>query len=344
MFGLLRPCRTAMGTRRSAEYQAHMCGACLGLRDQAGQVARITLNKDALVLAMLIEHLSGAGDRVRAGRCPLRGMRGAEVIDPASAAAAYAGAVSLVLAHVSLADHATDGDRHGLVATLGLPVVARMRKRALDAFPQLRSDFDRIAECVAREARVRSVAGRGLAAYVEHTELAFGVGFGAVAALAGRPGLRPVLTGLGSAYGRIAAIIDALEDMDEDVARGQFNLILASFPRLAPDERMAAARAELLAGAARIADALRTLAVDPDATVHFLLADALRARINTALGQVPSASRPAPGPRHALAVAVSLVSFGMVDSDHECGDACCEGCGEACGEGCSEACCSGCHF
>jgi hypothetical protein len=40
-----------------------MCGACLGLRDGAGQVARITLNKDVLVLAMSVEHLSGAGDR-----------------------------------------------------------------------------------------------------------------------------------------------------------------------------------------------------------------------------------------------------------------------------------------
>jgi hypothetical protein len=341
MFGLLRPCRTAMGPLRTAEYQAHMCGACLALRDQVGQVARITLNKDALVLAMLVEHLSGASGRVQAGRCPLRGMRGAQVVDPGSAAATYAGVVSLVLAHASLADHAADGDRRHAVASLGLPIAARMRKRALDAFPHLRADFDRIASCVAREAEVRSVAGHDLGAYVEHTERAFGIGFGAVATVVGRPELRPALAGLGSAYGRIAAIIDALEDAADDVARGQFNLIIASFPHLTPGERTAAARTELLAGATRIADALRTLGADPDAAVHFLLTDALRARINAALGQPSPDSHSAPRPRQALAVAVSFMGLRMADNDWKdgCGDACCEGCGD----GCADLCCSSCH-
>lgn len=243
MFGLQRPCRTAMGPQRAREYQAHMCGACLGLRDRVGQVARITLSKDALVLAMLVEDLSGARDRVWAGRCPLRGMRAAEVVDPDSVAAAYAAAVSLVLAHASLADHAADGDRHRTAASLSLPIATRMRARALAGFPQLRAEFDLIAGCVVKEAAVRSVAGRDLAAYVEYTELAFGIGFGAVAVLAGRPGLRPALTRLGEAYGRIAAIVDALEDEREDIARGQFNLVLAAFPDLALGERVVAARA-----------------------------------------------------------------------------------------------------
>ncbi|MEU2126688.1 DUF5685 family protein, partial [Nocardia niwae] len=82
MFGLLTPC--THGAQKygidAAEWRAHLCGLCLGLRDGHGQLARATTNKDALVLSMLTEAQSGAAARTTAAPCPLRGMRRASVV------------------------------------------------------------------------------------------------------------------------------------------------------------------------------------------------------------------------------------------------------------------------
>ena len=68
MFGLVRPCRHTMTQVNRESYRAHMCGACLGIRDELGQAARIALNRDALILSVLAEHIGAPLEREFAGR------------------------------------------------------------------------------------------------------------------------------------------------------------------------------------------------------------------------------------------------------------------------------------
>src|SRR5436305_7995425 len=79
VFGFLRPCRHHLPPELHARWSEHLCGLCLTLRDEAGQLARTTTHVDALVVSVLAE-AQGIGGRRRAGPCPLRGMRPAPVV------------------------------------------------------------------------------------------------------------------------------------------------------------------------------------------------------------------------------------------------------------------------
>ena len=99
-----------------------MCGLCLALRDGHGQSARVATNYDGLVIALLVEAQSTAPPQRRdAGRCPLRGMRRADVAIGQSVQ--LAAAVSLVLAAARTRDHVDDRD--GLVGAIGVRPAAR---------------------------------------------------------------------------------------------------------------------------------------------------------------------------------------------------------------------------
>nr|EIF88927.1 putative regulator [Streptomyces tsukubensis NRRL18488] len=93
---------------------AHLCGLCLALRADHGQLARVVTNYDGLIISVLTEAQSerAPGARRTAGPCPLRGMRTAPVAR--GEGARLAAAVSLVLASAKVRDHVTDRD--GLLA------------------------------------------------------------------------------------------------------------------------------------------------------------------------------------------------------------------------------------
>ena len=109
MFGIIRPCRHRLGGELGAAWQAHLCGMCLSLRDDHGQAARLATNYDGLVISVLAEaQADGEPQRRTAGRCALRGMRKADVA--VGDCARLAATVSLVLAAAKIRDHADDGD------------------------------------------------------------------------------------------------------------------------------------------------------------------------------------------------------------------------------------------
>jgi hypothetical protein len=290
MFGLIRPCHHQLNGEWRRQYLAHMCGTCLSLRDSLGQSARPALNQDALTLSLLAEHLEstspdGSTDpaRVLAGRCVLRGMQRASVLDPASPAARYAAMASMIMLQVSVEDHAEDRDRGASTARLVHPLVSHHGRRAMAQCARLGVDLSPVAACVAHERELRRRAGLTVDDYLVHTEEAFGIGFAGVATVVNRPDATSALTQLGRAYGGTAALIDAFEDYDADRQRGQFNVLAASWPGHPRAEQWRRGRAEL----AVRRDAIEAALVRLDAregVVWRLLVDTLGDRAATASG------------------------------------------------------------
>ncbi|MEV0333982.1 DUF5685 family protein [Nocardia sp. NPDC050717] len=110
---MLKPC--AHGAAKYGidprQWQAHMCGLCLGLRDGSGQLARAATNTDAIVLSVLTEAQAEApGERRTAGPCALRGMRRASVVAANAPGVQLAATASLLLGAAKIRDHVDDGD------------------------------------------------------------------------------------------------------------------------------------------------------------------------------------------------------------------------------------------
>ncbi|WP_446223530.1 DUF5685 family protein [Nocardia sp. IBHARD005] len=269
VFGVLKPCaHGAAGYGIDpGQWQAHMCGLCLGLRDGHGQLARAATNTDAIVLSVLTEAQAGAGVRTTAAPCPLRGMRRASVVSASAPGVQLAATASLLLGAAKIRDHVDDGDvaaiarkpMRGVSNTwaaraqrqadlIGLdvaPMLAAIASQsALEAraagfvapiSPATHAERGRLpgarsadADAVRDDRRIQAVQMITLDELTGPTQLCAATLFGHTATLAGRPENVAVLQEIGRHVGRIAHLADAIEDLERDRIRGRFNPLEAT--------------------------------------------------------------------------------------------------------------------
>jgi Family of unknown function (DUF5685) len=373
VFGIIRPCRHRLG-ELGAAWQAHLCGMCLSLRDDHGQAARLATNYDGLVISVLAEaQVDGPPERRTAGRCALRGLRKAEVT--AGDCARLAATVSLVLAAAKIRDHVDDGD-----GALGRPGVrgaatalaGRWARAGAATGQRLGFEVGVLTEAVSRQAAVEAAArpGTSLLAVTEPTETATAAAFAHTAVLAGRPGNAAALAEAGRLFGRIAHLVDAVEDLAADQRSGAWNPLLSTGAEVAEARRLCE---DALLG---IGLALDEAEFADDRLVRALLGRELTRAVRRVFGgSAPRCAHghgeahahgeaythgeahddPAPSGRgSALAGLASVAGLAAVSSllsirhrrcfaERCCCDCCeCECCAEGCCEGCdcAEACCS----
>ncbi len=362
MFGIVRPCRHHLSEELFRRWTAHLCGTCLALRDEHGQLARTTTNVDTVLVSVLTaaQTRGPAADR-RAGPCPLRGMRRATVLSgDGTRLAAHA---ALLLAADKVADHAADGQgpfRHRHLAAAGGAVAARWSARAAASAP---AGFDPTALLALpgrQEAVERGAAGTAdLAAVTAPTEDAVAATFAHTAVVTDRPENVAALADAGRHFGRLAHLLDALTDLDDDRRAGRWNPLDATGTSVAQARtRTAAAVDGLRAACARLRF---DDAHDPDARLahQLLVHETARARDREEHGDAgpPTGTDPSVGhrpPRGLLAgcaAAAGLCCTGQLCCADEfvgpwsgqprsnwCGD-CCD-CGE-CSCDCCECCSCG---
>ncbi|MFD9334900.1 DUF5685 family protein [Streptomyces sp. NPDC060028] len=290
MFGIVRPCTHRLGERFKSEWMAHLCGLCLALRGDHGQFARIVTNYDGLLVSVLTEAQSGPapGARRTAGPCPLRGMRTAAVAN--GEGARLAAAVSLVLASAKVRDHVADRD--GLLARAPIAAAARRVARGWDRAgartgASLGFDTAVLVDAVDRQPGIEILAGPGTPVLVvtEPTETATAAAFAHTATLAGRPGNAPALAEAGRYFGRLAHLLDAVEDQAADRAAGAWNPLTATGTPLTEARRLCD---DALEG---IRLALREVEFADAGLAHRLLVHELRTSVDRAFGTSGCAHR-----------------------------------------------------
>ncbi|MGV9755280.1 DUF5685 family protein [Streptomyces tricolor] len=286
MFGIVRPCAHRLGERLKTEWMAHLCGLCLALRRDHGQFARIVTNYDGLLVSVLTEAQTGpvSGGRRTAGPCALRGMRTASVAQ--GEGARLAAAVSLVLAAAKVRDHVADRD--GLLARR--PVAAAARRVATSwgragehGGAAVGFDTGVLVDAVDRQLGVETLAGPGtpILTVTEPTETATAAAFAHTAVLAGRPDNAGPLAEAGRLFGRLAHLLDAVEDRQADALSGAWNPLTATGTSLAEARRLAD---DALHG---IRLALRDAEFRDGGLVHLLLVHELRRSVDRAFGTAP---------------------------------------------------------
>ncbi|NUR68864.1 MAG: hypothetical protein HOQ47_24165 [Streptomyces sp.] len=283
MFGIVRPCRHRLGESLKTQWMAHLCGLCLALRKDHGQFARIVTNYDGLLISVLTEAqatVEGGGRRT-AGPCPLRGMRTASVAN--GEGARLSAAVSLVLASAKVRDHVADGD--GLLARKPVALAARRVAAgwgAAGARSGSAVGFDTavLVDAVDRQLGIETLAGPGtpILTVTEPTETATAAAFAHTAVLAGRPGNAAPLAEAGRLFGRLAHLLDAVEDRETDAASGAWNPLTATGTSLTEARRLAD---DAVHG---IRLALREVEFSDAKLAHVLLVHELRGSVDRAFG------------------------------------------------------------
>lgn len=242
MFGIVRPCRHGMCGGLFKEWMAHLCGLCLALRDEHGHASRLVTNYDGLLVSVLTEAQAPASSpHRRAAACALRGFKGADVVEAEGAEGVrLAAAVSLILAAGKVRDHVEDGDgvyARRLVAAGAGRMAARWSAAGRGTAAALGFDPAPLVGAVEEQARLERLPNPGLLQLTAPTEAAVAAAFGHTAVLAGKPRNRETLEEAGRYFGRLAHLLDAVEDLDRDRARGAYNPLTASGTDLAVARR-----------------------------------------------------------------------------------------------------------
>ncbi|WP_327666775.1 DUF5685 family protein [Streptomyces sp. NBC_00485] len=295
MFGIVRPCSHRLGERLKSQWMAHLCGLCLALRKDHGQFARVVTNYDGLLISVLTEAQAERAGKWRrtAGPCPLRGMRTASVAQ--GEGARLAAAVSLVLASAKVRDHVADGD--GLLARRPVALAARRVASSWGAAgartgSEVGFDTAVLVDAVERQLGIEALAGPGtpVLTVTEPTETATAAAFAYTAVLAGRPGNAEPLAEAGRLFGRLAHLLDAVEDKETDAASGAWNPLTATGTSLAEARRLAD---DALHG---IRLALHEVEFEEGKLAHRLLVHELRVSVDRAFGTAACAHGSAPMP------------------------------------------------
>ncbi|MGW1587646.1 DUF5685 family protein [Streptomyces sp. NPDC002386] len=283
MFGIVRPCSHRLGEGLRTQWMAHLCGLCLALRRDHGHFARVVTNYDGLLISVLTEAQAGPveGSRRTAGPCALRGMRTASVAQ--GEGARLAAAVSLVLASAKVRDHVADRD--GLLARRPVALAARRvaaswGRAGAHSGAAVGFDTGVLVDAVDRQTGIEALAGHGtpLLTVTEPTETATAAAFAHTAVLAGRPGNAGPLAEAGRLFGRLAHLLDAVEDREADARSGAWNPLTATGTSLTEARRLAD---DALHG---IRLALREAEFADGRLVHLLLAHELSRSVDRAFG------------------------------------------------------------
>jgi len=197
--------------------------------------------------------------------------------------ARLAAAVSLVLAAAKVRDHMTDGD--GLlarrpVAGAARRVAAHWNRAGERSGAAVGFDTAVLVDAVDRQSGIEALAGPGtpLLRITEPTETATAAAVAHTAHLAGRPHNAVPLAEVGRLFGRLAHLLDAVEDQAADAASGAWNPLTATGTTRTEARRLAD---DAVHG---IRLALRDVEFTDDRLAHLLLVHELRRSVDRAFG------------------------------------------------------------
>lgn len=240
MFGYVRPYKPELLVKEYGQYKAIYCQLCRVLGQEYGPMARLALSYDCAFYAMLA--LSVAGERVEEhkGRCVCNPLKACTYIESPGEAYKKAAALCVLLTYHKLRDNCADeGFFRSLGSRLLLPLVSRKAKKAAGRYPFMARTVEKTME----DQRTAEQERAGVDRCAEPTANLLKELFGELAGCDDRQ--RTALESFGYFLGRWVYLMDAADDLLEDMRKGSFNpfivrLGLEGRKELSEEERKAA--------------------------------------------------------------------------------------------------------
>ena len=224
MLGYVLPEKSELKLREYEIYTGYYCGVCKYIGEQYGQLPRMALSYDAAFLALLLAAAEDEPDRPSFEHCPVHPLRRRTIIR--NRAVEYAGDLMLILAWHKLQDDARDEGKAYAKATAlllkgryrrlqakhsrlceeieeHLQGLARLEAERCDSLDRAAEDFARIMETIFRE----------------------GVAF----ASEDKGHLHETFAKVGYHLGKWIYLMDAVDDIEENLESGAYNPLLYRF-------------------------------------------------------------------------------------------------------------------
>ena len=231
MYGLLTHVGCGLSQPLRDKWMAHLCGVCLSLKKQAGQLARLTANGEAALLSALVSAQSVQPTTREESLCLLRQPRRQQVIGRDAGGARFGAGMALLMASSKLRDHLQDGEIHPVALRQPAASISRRwGEIARQILTPLDFDTQFIEVQIQNQSELEGRAGYDFNHFARPTEMSTGITFAHTATLAAQPQNAQVLFDIGRIYGRILYLVDNFKDYIDDTTSGRFNALSAAYP------------------------------------------------------------------------------------------------------------------
>jgi len=213
-------CETGeLKVKDNARYGAYYCGVCQSIAGRYGQMPRLLLSYDAAFLAVLLGGITDEATLIERRRCLTHALKKKPVA--ASPAVDYAADMMMLLAGCKAEDDVHD--RGGFRARFIRTAVHPFFRKAKAAHPKA-------AARIETELAALSALEAASCDSLDETGMAFGRVMGTVfTGYEPAAASRRILENMGMHLGRWIYLIDAWEDMEEDLDEGSYNPLLYRF-------------------------------------------------------------------------------------------------------------------
>ncbi|MBR2338235.1 MAG: hypothetical protein IKA63_02075 [Clostridia bacterium] len=224
MFGYIKTYQPELKMGEFEQYRGVYCALCRRLGKRYGLLAQLSLSYDFTFLALMRLALAQECAGFRKARCPYNPLKKRNCCCDTEQLDAVADAAVLLTYHKLRDTVADSGFWKGLGARLLLPLAAHDRKRCAARHP----DWDAaVAQCMQQQAALETERCTSIDAAAEPTAklLEF---FFTLCATEERQ--QRVLARFGYCLGRWIYLMDAADDLPDDIKNGSYNPLITDTP------------------------------------------------------------------------------------------------------------------
>ena len=264
MFGYIRTKRSELRLREYEYYRATYCGLCRSMGKCTGQCSRMGISYDVVFLANVRMLLLDTKTNIKKRGCFVHPFRKRAMMEP-NDELCFAAYASAILAYEKCRDDVADerGVRR---------FKARLRRTACSvAYRKARKKHPLLAQQVREQLSRLSRAEEAREPSVDAVAMIFGDLLGDVFAYGLSGNDARLARKIGYETGRFIYVLDALDDMEKDAKRGEFNPFLLLYGGVLSSEEREGVRIALLQGLCDLEAAFDLLPQRDDPTAREVL-------------------------------------------------------------------------
>lgn len=221
MFGYVTPCKMELKLKDYEKFKAYYCGLCREIKNNFGNLPRLTLNYDMTFLAVLLDSLCDKASTIRKEFCAFHPMQKRLIISQNSSLE-YAAFCNVILAYYKLLDNVSDDN--SIKSRIYSSVLGTYLKKASATYLNNSVYIKRV---LGELYDLESNSSDKSLDELSHN-FADLTGF-ILSSYPGITGNEKSLYWLGYNLGKWIYIIDAYDDLEKDMLKGKFNAINAVF-------------------------------------------------------------------------------------------------------------------
>jgi hypothetical protein len=217
MFGYVTPFKPELKMKDYEKFKAYYCGLCLAIKKNYGNIPRLLINYDMTFIAVLLDALEDKKCNFKTGRCAVHPLK-KRIFIINNSALDYASFLNVALAYYKLADDVKDDK------SLKAKLFTLLIKNYVHKFPndlKLHSDFmkDKLKNLYDLEDNKGNISIDELShPFAELTAFI-------VSEYPENNSQKELLYNLGYNLGKWIYIMDAFDDLEEDIKEGKFNAL-----------------------------------------------------------------------------------------------------------------------